>query len=454
MAQQSVNLPAPAANAAGAWVDVSTFGDVKTVTVVGNGGVFEPFVTIECSNQSAPTKGYPLKTFSSPDEATFSIACHWMRAVVSNYKGGGAPTVDVGGTDDGTTSLQLTVPVGNGVGAGVDTTSLPLFKTVQIAGPFRGTINIEVSEDSGTSYSQAFSFSGLSGQQTQVIAADFMRVSRVGVPPIDPGLPEIWVSATAPTGGGGGGALDVQLDGVDVVNPATILNFQTPGMFVEDEGGGSAKVTGTLIPVSETVPQPNNGQTFAITAGEMTHVDSENITAGNSAHAQMPAANSVLNGTLMAVKLFNSEFGEGDILGTIDFVPDGTDTIDGHSGAFTDLDFVLNGQSVLFVSNGVDNWDVVAVFGSELQPSFPDEQAFIFTATGGEGPDNIPIPLPVNMDPTVDYIVEITMGDNTDQLTFAVLNRANDHINVESSAALSAGDELLIFVKAVTGTIP
>jgi hypothetical protein len=451
MAFTSVSLPAPAGNGVGAWIDVSTFGALKTISVEGNGTRISPFVIIECSNESAPSSAFTLCQFVTPGEQTLEVACHWMRSRVTNYIGGGAPTVEVGGDDSGASFAQVAVPAGNGTGASIDVSSLGQFKTVQVLGAFRGNLTLEVSEDGGTTFVgvEGFSFQQ-PGFASAVIAADFFRVTRNGVPQVAPGTPEVWVAGANPVGGGGGGALDVQLDGVDVVNPATILNFQTPGMFVEDEGGGSAKVTGTLLPVSDDVPQPNNGETFAITAGEMTHVDSENITAGNSAHAQMPAASSVLNGTLMAVKLANSEFGEGDILGTIDFVPDGSDTIDSQGGTFTDLNFVLNGQSVLFVSNGVDNWDVVAVFGSELQPSFPDEQAFIFTATGGEGPDNIPIPLPTNMDPTVDYIVEITMGDNTDQLTFAVINRANDHINVESSAALSAGDELLIFIKAVT----
>lgn len=448
MANQFVALPAPAANGAGAWVDVSSYGPIKTVTVAGNGGVFEPFVTIEYSNQNAPTNGVPLRTFSTPDEDTFNVACHWMRAVVSNYKGGGAPVVELGGTDSGASFAQLTVPVGNGQGAGVDVSSLGLYKTVQVAGAFRGALLVEVSEDGGATYSQAFPFANPGGK-SQVIAADFMRVTRNGVPTIAPGQPEVWVGASDP-GGGGGGSLDVQLDGVDVVNPATILNFQTPGMFVEDEGGGSAKITGTLLPVSASVPQPNSDEGFDVTAGEMTHVDSQNVGVGNRALAILPLAASVLNGTLLAVKLENGEFHEGDFLGRVDFTSAGVDTIDGQAVPFTDLDFQYNGQSVLFVSNGNDNWDVVAVFGVTVPEQFPKEQAFIYTASGSEDPAGFPVNLPVSMDPSKNYIVNITMGENTDELTFAAIVRTSTTITVEASAAPFSGDELLIFVKEVT----
>lgn len=241
MANQFVNLPAPAANGSGAAVDVSTFGALKTVAVQGNGGVFEPFVTIECSNELVPVHWYPLRTFTTPTEDTFERACHWMRATVSNYRGGGAPSVDVGGTDDGTTFAQLTVPVGNGTGAGVDVSALGLFKTVQVGGAFRGSLNVEVSEDAGVTWAQAFSFA-IPGAQSVVIAADFMRVSRNGVPQIDPGTPVVWVGGTSPIGGGGGGGIDVQKDGIDVVNPANTINFLGPAITVTDAGGGVADV--------------------------------------------------------------------------------------------------------------------------------------------------------------------------------------------------------------------
>jgi len=273
MAFASIHLPAPAANGAGAWVDASALGATKTITVEGNGGVFSPFVTIECSNQDTPTVAYPLATFQLANELTFEVACTWMRAVVSNYKGGGAPTVNVGGDDaSGTSSLQLPVPVGNGQGAAIDVSSLPTFKTVQVGGKFGGTLLVLVSEDGGATYNQAFSFQTGSGFSTIVIAADHMRVARVGVPLVSPGMPIVWVAATeGGGGGGGGGGVIVQEDGVDVVNPATTLNFSTD-FDVTDAGSGVADIalagagvaSGLVLPIPYAVTGTEDDAGFPV----------------------------------------------------------------------------------------------------------------------------------------------------------------------------------------------
>lgn len=199
MGMIDIALPAPAANGSGTWVDASAFGALKTITSVGNGGDFEPFVTIECSNETSPTHEYPINTFDIPGTLTVQVACMWMRARVSNYRGGGSPTVSVGGQDSGTTNAQLAVTAGNGIAAPTNTSSLPLYKTIQVAGAFRGAVNVEISED-GTTYNQAFSANN-PGAQYGLIAASDMRVSRNGVPDNSPGSPTVWVAATQPLGG-------------------------------------------------------------------------------------------------------------------------------------------------------------------------------------------------------------------------------------------------------------
>lgn len=225
MANTFVNLPALADDGDGAWVDVSAIGGLKTITVEPNGGVFSPFVTVECSNQDTPTIGYPLVTFQQAKDQTFTVACHWMRAVTSNYKGGGAPTVAVGGQQDTTTSAQLPVPLIDGQGTPVDVSALESLKTIQVAGKFGGTINILVSEDGGASYNNAFSFQGGPGTafQTAVFVADFMRVERVGTPGVAPGQPVVWISATSGGGGGGGGG------GVPILGVQTFQVSVLPG---------------------------------------------------------------------------------------------------------------------------------------------------------------------------------------------------------------------------------
>jgi hypothetical protein len=196
-----VAIPAPAANGSGAAVDVSAFGAKKTFTVA-NAGVAH--VTIEMSNEAVPVHWAPVWTFQTPNDKTLEIAARWMRATVSNYKPGGpAPVVNLGGNDDGTTSVTLIAPAVDGAGAAVDVSLLPEFKTVQVAEQFKGSVQIEISEDAGATWNGVYSFSD-PGQQTQVFTANRMRVTRNGVTPGGP-VPIVNVTATVPGGGGGGG---------------------------------------------------------------------------------------------------------------------------------------------------------------------------------------------------------------------------------------------------------
>lgn len=200
MANQFVNIPVPAANGSGAAVDMSTFGAVKTIAVAGP---FVASVTIEISNEVVPTTWSPLITFNNPDGSVQDVACHWMRATVSGYKSG-TPACDIGGNDDGTFFANLPATVGNGTGAAVDVSTLPIYKTITVGGTYQGNVQIEVSEDGLARWSQINFGFPTPGQQSQIITAQFMRVIRQGVPQINPGLPIINVGA-CPIGGGGAG---------------------------------------------------------------------------------------------------------------------------------------------------------------------------------------------------------------------------------------------------------
>lgn len=192
MANQFTSLPAPAANGAGAWVDVSTYGGLKTVTVKSTGFNFQPQVTIEITNQAVPTIGAPAcPSFQTPGEQTFTVASRWMRAVVTNYRGGPAPDVELGGDDEGALFANLPVPAGNGAGASVDVHTLGAYKTVTVGGPFRGGLQVEISEDGGASFATAASFNGVGGQVSFLASADCARVIRNGVPEINPGAPVV-----------------------------------------------------------------------------------------------------------------------------------------------------------------------------------------------------------------------------------------------------------------------
>ncbi|HET9061828.1 MAG TPA: hypothetical protein VFO62_00935, partial [Candidatus Binatia bacterium] len=241
MANQFVNLPAPAGNGSGAAVDTSTFGGLRTITSSGNGFTFEPTVTIEFSNELVPTNWAPLWTFGKPGEKVVVVAARWMRATVSNYRGGGAPVVDCGGNDSGAQFAQLPTTPGSGIGAAVDVSGMDSFKTIHVGSKFRGALNIEISEDGGATYSQVATFYN-PGYKSLELVAEFMRVRRVGVPQNSPGSPVVWVGAV--DGAAGAAGIFVEDEGVLIApNQFSTLNLIGDGVTATDAGGGTADIT-------------------------------------------------------------------------------------------------------------------------------------------------------------------------------------------------------------------
>lgn len=198
MANIFVNIPVPAANGAGAAVDMSAFGLSKTISVTGS---FVASVTLEISNEAVPTSWAPLVTFNRPDGITIDAACIWMRARVQGFRSG-APVCDVGGEDTGTTVANLPAPPTNGVGVAIDVSLLGPLKTVTVGSSYQGNVQLEVSEDGITNWSQIGLGFPNPGQQSQSFIAHFMRVVRGGVnPAFSPGLPLVNVAAcTSPSG--------------------------------------------------------------------------------------------------------------------------------------------------------------------------------------------------------------------------------------------------------------
>jgi len=262
------NIPVPAGNGSGAPVDVSTFGYYKTVSVAGS---FTATVTIEISNELAPTRWAPVAGFGNADGANVECAARWMRATVTGYVSG-APTCDLGGTDEGASFASLPTTAGNGTGAAIAVSSLPLLKTITVGGPFRGYVQVEVSEDGLTRWSQVgFGFSN-PGLESQQIVARYMRVVRSGVPQIDPGLPIVNVGACAISAGGGGGAsIVVDNQGVALPNnPFTTLDFTGGGVVAADAGAGVATITipGTVTTDGTTITgDGSTGSPLAVVGG-------------------------------------------------------------------------------------------------------------------------------------------------------------------------------------------
>lgn len=95
--------------------------------------------------------------------------------------------------------VNLPAPAGNGSGASQSTASLGKRRTITVQDPFQGTVNIEGSADAGTTWATVCSFSA-PGEQVVDVAVNAMRVTRVGVPEIAPGLPNVDVGAESLTG--------------------------------------------------------------------------------------------------------------------------------------------------------------------------------------------------------------------------------------------------------------
>ncbi len=251
-------LPAPAGNASGAAVDVSAMGAVKTIVVEGNGsGLYEPYVQIEVSNDNAFQIWTPIYRFQRPGSITVTVACRYMRATVQNYTQGGAPTVNVGAEDTGAEFAELVAPAGNGFGASVDVSALPPLKTFQVSGTFKGNCAIQISNDGGTTWSQAdgLSFNNKGGLVTIVIVAEFMRIARSGIQAREPnpGLPVIDIGAALNGSGdiSGGGTLNR-------VAKFTAAN-QVGDSSITDNGTVVSLTLPTTVPVIAAPPTPAAG---------------------------------------------------------------------------------------------------------------------------------------------------------------------------------------------------
>lgn len=207
MANVFQSVIAPAGNGAGAAVDFSTFGGEKTIIVSGT-WTLPPTINIEFNNATSSGDGSwaPLATFQGRGIAVKTIACKWIRARVSNFRGGQAPVVNIAGTDDGTDLVELTVPPGNGAGAAVDISALGSLKTLQIGGAFSGAINVEVSADGATEWATAFS-SMAQGSHNAELVANWARVVRSGVTSIG-GTPVVALGGTTGEGGNSGMSAD------------------------------------------------------------------------------------------------------------------------------------------------------------------------------------------------------------------------------------------------------
>ncbi len=279
MAHVDVTLPAAAADGPGAWVDVSAMGADKLILVRGSDLVGT--INIEISNEAVASQGAAVASLNNGGVARWTGAATWMRANVTGYRSGAAPVVTVGAVDDGSTRDNLPATAGDGSGASVDVSAMGQLKTVTVGGVFRGTVQVEFSQDNVTWGPGFLSFTA-PGQNTMVVPAQFVRATRSGVPGVAPGLPVINIAGVndAVTGGGSfanpqivryvavGGEQDFFV--VFAVPRANDDYSVFPGLAIDPTVGNIVGVTAPDDDVADrTVAQFRVVTTVALTAGDI-----------------------------------------------------------------------------------------------------------------------------------------------------------------------------------------
>lgn len=380
MAQIFVNLPAPAGNGTGAPADMSAFGPLKTIAVSGGANCT---VNVEMSNDAGAVFWAPVCTVG-PTGGTFQFSgvARWMRVRVSQFLGSAAPVINVGGTNEGSSFLELPVPADDGSGAAIDTSAMGPFKTIQVGDTFRGSLQIDVSEDGAMNWATIASFSG-PGTQTLVFAAKYMRVTRNGIPVINPGSPVCNVGATFVTPGDLGVAISA---GSQMASSGTVQFKNSNGVSfgMSDSTGITASMDAfrSIAAAGATASGPSlllsnaNGVTFGIVGGTLT---ASVQTAGGTATGVGISAGTEL-ATTGAVVFSNSNnvtFGMHNqtVTASVSVPP----AFGIAAGGVT----ISSGTAILSNSNGV-SFGIAGstVTASAYQPAF--QRNVGFTATGGE----------------------------------------------------------------------
>jgi len=354
MANIFTNLPRPAAaNGSGAAVDTSGCGANKYIIVDGSWTLPDrpPTVTIEINNDATPNGTWaPLVSFVGNGKKAIQCAARWMRATVSNYRGGTNPLINFGSTDDPASFVTPAVPAADGVGAATDITALPEIKTVTIGDTFTGCIILEYSEDAGGVDWAELPAMWAPGTMTFPLIANWIRVRRQGIPAAaTPGTPIVNLGGVAPSGGGTIDTIGVNVEdeGVPVLTPAQTLNFNGAGVTVTDGGSDTADITipGTAWDVTEVFDNTDSPVSAAV--GELVQLDQST----GDIEVLLPAVAAADEGLAIAVKSVSFD----NAGGTVTITPEGADTIDGNAS------LVLTGafNGIVLVFDGVSNWDIV-----------------------------------------------------------------------------------------------
>jgi hypothetical protein len=199
-----LSLVVPAADGVGAWVDVSSQGPERRISV--DGGAFGGTIYIEASNDgqasAAPANVGP---FTGPTEApqTFVQAYNFMRVRRAGSGGVGTPTVNLAAPAAVSNAFgAMNVPAVDGVGAAIDLSGGGDVNTFQVEGPYTGQVFIETSTD-GVNFSPTLLFQIFHGPGQQVLGVlSAARVRRRGSS--GGSLPLVSVGSQATSGAAGG----------------------------------------------------------------------------------------------------------------------------------------------------------------------------------------------------------------------------------------------------------
>lgn len=146
MSNAYINLPCSSGTANGALTAVSTLARKKTCIVTGiTGGV----VNIQ-GTDDAGTNWVTIMSITAPGSYSVDAAFAAMRCSSTGVTG--TVTVDLGGTTNLVTDVDLNVPAGNGNGTAGNTSQLGADLTASFAGTFESTVILQGSNDAGTSW--------------------------------------------------------------------------------------------------------------------------------------------------------------------------------------------------------------------------------------------------------------------------------------------------------------
>jgi hypothetical protein len=421
MPNPTANLPLPVLNGPGATVNTSTMGAAKTFIVTGS---FQGATIIVEASTDGGSVFAPVAVFGTGDRnVQINVVADHMRARVTGRKTSVpfAATVEVGAPADTPLFADLPTPVLNGPGTSVDISTFPDFSTFIAGGSFGGAnVAVEISDDN-VDFAPLVTFSGKAALQSRTVTANWARVNVSGRKTSIPfsATFSMGSSALSGGGGGGGGGVIVELSEVVVTNPATTLDFQRPGMFAEDQGGGTAKIWATLLPVVNAGPPEIEGGNLPTFAGE-----TNRLQAPNGAVAVLPLAGDNIDGTPLIVKLVGETNGDGATSGPITFATQGGDTIDLYPTPTFPTSLNVVGQAIMFVTNGVDDWNMVGFV--DVAPTVPTEQRFRIAVDHTTNPGGIAFAIAYPTDfavadaanlvfawmlqpPTVDDIVDLVL---------------------------------------------